>query len=152
MTALIMQEVENHFDQHLIDQPAVSDEERGQMSKFWQQQHGWVEPVDDITEPTVEGTVAADEALLAIRISCFASVDKKYTSKLLSAVQILGTVLVDDIRGEYEGHYCKCEKVLQHRMPAMNALAIEDVELATVLGVWTDMAVTMMQQHLFDFQ
>ena len=148
----MMQEAEVHFDQQLIDQPAVSKEERGQMSKFWQQQHGWVEPVDDIAEPAVGGTVAADEALLAICISCFASIDRKYKSKLLSAVEILGTVLVDDIRGEYEGHYCKCEKVMQHLLPAMNALAIEDVELATVLGVWTDMALTMMQQHLFDFQ
>jgi hypothetical protein len=147
-----MQDAETHLGQLRMDQPAVSDDERGQMSEFWQQQHGWVDSAEDITEPAAEGTVAKDEALLAICISCFASINKKYTSKLLSAVEIMGNVLVDDIRGEYEGHYCKCEKVLQHLMPAMNALAIEDVELATVLGVWADMAVTMMQQHLFDFQ
>ena len=142
MTALLMQDAEIHFGQPLIDRPAVSEEERGQMSDFWQQQHGWVDSAEDIAEPAAEGTVAKDEALLAICISCFASIDKKYTSKLQSAVEIMGNVLVDDIRGEYEGHYCRCEKVLQHLMPAMNALAIEDVELATVLGVWADMAVT----------
>ena len=65
---------------------------------------------------------------------------------------ILGTIMVDEIRGEYEGHYCKYEKGLQHPVPATNALAIEDVELATMLGVWAHMAVTMTQQHLFDFR
>ena len=99
MTTLMMQEAGIHFGQLLIDQPAVSNEERGQKSDFWQQQHGWVEPADDIAESVVEGTVAADEALLAICVSCFASIDRKYTSKLQSAVGIMDTVLVHDVRG-----------------------------------------------------
>ena len=99
MTALLRQDAEIHFGQLRIDRPAVSDEDRGQMSEFWQQQHGWVDSAEDIAEPAAEGTVANDEALLAICISCFASIDKKYTPKLQSAVEIMGHVLVDDIRG-----------------------------------------------------
>ena len=99
-----------------------------------------------------EGTVDTDEALLAICKSCFASIDQKYASEIQSAVDIMGKVVIDDIRGDFPDHYSKCEKVLRQIMPAINAVAIENATLAAVLGVWTDMALTMMQQHLFDFQ
>ena len=165
LTALVEEhqnKMDTDSDVQLIEEPAVTEEERANMAEHWLREHGVIESlnvdnssafggyVDD--KLLSEGTVDTDEALLAICKSCFASIDQKYASEIQSAVDIMGKVVIKDIRGDFPDHYSKCEKVLRQIMPAINAVAIENATLAAVLGVWTDMALTMMQQHLFDFQ
>jgi hypothetical protein len=165
LTALVEEhrnKMDTDSDGQLIEEPAVTEEKRANVAEHWLREHGTIESlnvdnssafrgcVDD--KLLSEGTVDTDEALLAICKSCFASVDRKYASEIQSAVDIMGKIMIDDIRGDFPDNYSKCEKVLRQIMPAINAVAIENATLAAALGVWTDMALTMMQQHLFDFQ
>ena len=165
LTALVEEhrnKMDTDSDGQLIEEPAVTEEKRANMAEHWLREYGTIESlnvdnssafggcVDD--KLLSEGTVDTDEALLAICKSCFASVDRKYASEIQSAVDIMGKVVIDDIRGDFPDNYSKCEKVLRQIMPAINAVAIENATLAAVLGVWTDMALTMMQRHLSDFQ